>query len=409
MKTRSIGRKKLETPDAAGHFGPYGGRYVAETLMPALEELDTVFRLAIADPSFNEELAHLLRDYVGRPSPLYLASRLTASCGGAQIYLKREDLNHTGAHKVNNTIGQALLARRMGKKRLMAETGAGMHGVATATAAALMGMECIVYMGEEDIRRQAPNVKRMNALGAIVHPVTSGTSTLKDAMSEALRAWTATVETTFYVIGSVAGPHPYPEMVRHFQEIIGREARQQMLEKTGKLPDMVIACVGGGSNAAGIFSAFIPDETVRLVGVEAAGLGIRTGRHSASICAGRPGILHGNKTYVLQDINGQILNAHSVAAGLDYPGVGPQHALWADSGRVDYCSVTDTEALEAFHSLTRLEGIIPALEPSHALAESMKRAKRMKSRQSIIVNLSGRGDKDLDSVLEYSAKGGHRD
>ncbi|MEI6809623.1 MAG: tryptophan synthase subunit beta [bacterium] len=395
--------QKISATDSIGpgHFGPYGGRYVAETLMPAIEDLDIVFRKAIADPKFNSELAELLRDYVGRPSPLYLAKRMTGVCGGAAIYLKREDLNHTGAHKVNNTIGQALLARRMGKKRLMAETGAGMHGVATATAAALLGMECVVYMGAEDIRRQAPNVKRMHALGATVHPVTSGTATLKDAMSEALRAWTATVETTFYVIGSVAGPHPYPEMVRHFQQIIGEEAREQILEKTGKLPNMVVACVGGGSNAAGIFSGFVKDKTVKLIGVEAAGLGLKTGKHSASICAGRPGILHGNRSYVLQDSNGQIVNAHSVAAGLDYPGVGPQHALWADTGRVEYCCVTDKEALAAFHALTRLEGIIPALESCHALAEAMKRARRMKRTQSIIVNLSGRGDKDLDSVLEY--------
>ena len=409
MKTKQNRKRTAKVPDNSGHFGPYGGRYVAETLMPAIEELDSVFRKAIADPAFNSELNDLLRDYVGRPSPLYLAGRMTEACGGAAIYLKREDLNHTGAHKVNNTIGQALLARRMGKKRLMAETGAGMHGVATATAAALLGMECVVYMGAEDIRRQAPNVKRMNALGATVRPVTSGTATLKDAMSEALRAWTATVETTFYVIGSVAGPHPYPEMVRHFQQVIGREARAQMYEKTGRLPGMVIACVGGGSNAAGIFSAFVHDRTVKLVGVEAAGLGIDTGKHSASICAGRPGILHGSRTYVLQDSNGQIVNAHSVAAGLDYPGVGPQHALWADTGRVEYCCVTDKEALTAFHSLTRLEGIIPALESCHALAEAAKRAKRMKRSQSIIVNLSGRGDKDLDSVLEYEAKRGRHE
>ncbi|MEI6971871.1 MAG: tryptophan synthase subunit beta [bacterium] len=406
MKTRHERTKQSRLPDVAGHFGPYGGRYVAETLMPAIEELDTIFKEAISDPKFNAELDELLRDYVGRPSPLYFASRLTLAMGGAAIYLKREDLNHTGAHKVNNTIGQALLARRMGKKRLMAETGAGMHGVATATAAALLGMECVVYMGAEDIRRQAPNVKRMHALGATVHPVTSGTATLKDAMSEALRAWTSAVDTTFYVIGSVAGPHPYPEMVRHFQQVIGREARTQFREKTGRLPDMVIACVGGGSNAAGIFTAFVNDRRVRLVGVEAAGLGLKTGKHSASICAGRPGILHGNKTYVLQDADGQIVNAHSVAAGLDYPGVGPQHSLWADTGRVEYCAVTDKEAIRAFHTLTRLEGIIPALEPSHAIAEAAKRAKLMKRTQSIVVNLSGRGDKDLDSVLEYEADGG---
>jgi len=395
----------------AGHFGIYGGRYVAETLMPALIELDTAFNDAIDDPVFERELSELLRDYVGRPSPLYLATRLTTACRGASIYLKREDLNHTGAHKINNTIGQVLLARRMGKKRLMAETGAGMHGVATATAAALLGMECVVYMGAEDIKRQAPNVKRMHALGATVHPVTSGSATLKDAMSEAMRAWTAAVETTFYVIGSTAGPHPYPAIVRHFQEVIGKEARAQFLERTGKLPSMVMACVGGGSNAAGLFSGFIADRSVKIIGVEAAGFGLRTGMHSASICAGRKGILHGNKTYVLQDANGQVLNAHSVAAGLDYPGVGPQHAFWADTGRVEYCSVTDKEALGAFHTTCRLEGIIPALEPSHAIAEAMKRARKMRPKDTIIVNLSGRGDKDLDSVLsnDDGKKADHHD
>lgn len=387
-------------PDSSGHFGIYGGRYVAETLMPILMEVDEAYRAALQDGAFQTEFKTLLTDYVGRPSPLYFASRLTESAGGARIYLKREDLNHTGAHKVNNTIGQALVAKRMGKTRLMAETGAGQHGVATATAAALLGMECIVYMGEEDIKRQAPNVKRMALLGAEVVPVTSGTRTLKDAMSEALRAWVAEVEDTFYVIGSVAGPHPYPVMVRDFQRVIGDETRTQIMEKENRLPDIIIACVGGGSNAAGIFYPFIEDEEVKLVGVEAAGFGLDTGKHAASITAGKPGILHGSKTYLLQDEYGQVQNAHSVSAGLDYPGVGPQHSMWADSGRVEYCSITDDEALAAFHELTRLEGIIPALESSHALAEAGKRAAGLGEDALIVVNLSGRGDKDVDSVME---------
>jgi len=391
-------------PDARGHFGPYGGRYVAETLMPALIELEQAYRRALKDPAFNKLFQTILRDYVGRPSPLYLAERLTKAYGGARLYLKREDLNHTGAHKINNTIGQALLARRMGKTRLMAETGAGQHGVATATAAALFGMECEVFMGEEDIRRQAPNVQRMQFLGAKIHPVHSGTATLKDAMSEAMRAWVARVDDTFYVIGSVAGPHPYPSMVRTFQSVIGTETRAQILEKTGRLPDMVIACVGGGSNAAGIFSAFLDDTKVRLVGVEAAGFGIRTGKHAASIGAGRIGILHGSKSYLLQDDDGQVQNAHSVSAGLDYPGVGPQHAHWADTARVEYCSITDTEALQAFDDLTRLEGILPALESSHALAEAKKRARKLGARATIVINLSGRGDKDLDNIVSYKKK-----
>ena len=386
-----------------GHFGVYGGRYVGETLMPALIALEKAYEEARQDPAFLAEFEMLLRDYVGRPSPLYAAERLTAAGGGARIYLKREDLNHTGAHKINNTIGQALLARRMGKRRLMAETGAGQHGVATATAAALFGMECVVYMGEEDIHRQAPNVKRMQLLGAEVVTVTSGTRTLKDAMSEALRAWVAEVENTFYVIGSVAGPHPYPVMVRDFQSVIGRETREQCLAGNGRLPDMVVACVGGGSNAAGIFVAFLEDRDVRLVGVEAAGFGINTGRHAASILAGRTGILHGSKTYVLQDDEGQILNAHSISAGLDYPGVGPQHALWADSGRVEYCAITDEEALKAFHDLTRLEGILPALESAHAVAEAVKRAAALDKDAIVVVNLSGRGDKDMESVLKVSS------
>ena len=389
-----------------GWFGPYGGQYVAETLMPALRVLEQAFLAAEAEPSFVRDFETLLRDYVGRPSPLYFARRLSEAYGNARIYLKREDLNHTGAHKINNTIGQALLARRMGKKRLMAETGAGQHGVATATAAALFGMECEVFMGEEDIRRQAPNVKRMEFLGAVVRPVSSGTATLKDAMSEALRAWVASVDATFYVIGSVAGPHPYPTMVRRFQSVIGTEARRQALEQTGRLPDVALACVGGGSNAAGLFSGFLDDAGVKLIGVEAAGLGLASGKHAMSIGAGSPGILHGAKSYILQDENGQVLNAHSISAGLDYPGVGPEHACWADSGRVEYVGITDAEALEAFDDLTRLEGIVPALESSHALAEIKKRSKAMPREAVAVVCLSGRGDKDLDSIA--AIRGGGR-
>ena len=389
-----------ERPDKRGHFGIYGGRYAAETLMPALLALEEAYFDARSDAAFNDEFRDLLRLYAGRPSPLYLARRLTEAHGGAKIYLKREDLNHTGAHKINNTVGQALLAKRTGKKRLMAETGAGQHGVATATVAALFGMECTVYMGEEDIRRQAPNVKRMKLLGADVVPVSSGTRTLKDAMSEAMRAWAAEVETVFYVIGSVAGPHPYPVMVRDFQSVIGEETRRDIMEYEGRLPDMIVACVGGGSNAAGIFYPFIEDRDVALIGVEAAGFGLETGRHAASIAGGMVGILHGSKGYVLQDDDGQIRNAHSISAGLDYPGVGPEHAEWADSGRVEYCSITDDEALAAFHELTRLEGIIPALESSHAVAEAGKRAAAVGADGVIVVNLSGRGDKDVDSVIE---------
>jgi tryptophan synthase beta chain len=394
-------------PDEKGHFGIFGGRYVAETLMPALIAVERAYREASVDPEFQAEFARLLRDYVGRPSPLYFAERLTGRFGGARVYLKREDLNHTGAHKVNNTLGQALLARRMGKKRLMAETGAGQHGVATATMAALFGMECVVYMGEEDVRRQAPNVKRMELLGTRIAVVTSGTKTLKDAMSEAMRAWAAEVDTTFYVIGSVAGPHPYPTMVRDFQRVIGDEARRQIIEKEGRLPDVIIACVGGGSNAAGIFFPFIDDATVKLVGVEAAGYGIATGKHAASIGAGSVGILHGSRTYVLQDADGQIQNAHSISAGLDYPGVGPQHAQWADAKRVEYCSVTDAEALEAFHTLTKLEGIPPALESAHAIAEAGKRARLLGRNGIMIVNLSGRGDKDMETILAVMKNGVH--
>ncbi len=390
-------------PDDNGHFGIYGGRYIAETLMPILIEVDKAYKEACEDSSFNAEFQHYLKDYVGRPSSLYLADRLTEAWGGAKVYLKREDLNHTGAHKINNTIGQVLLARRMGKKKLMAETGAGQHGVATATVAALFGMECDVYMGEEDIVRQAPNVKRMELLGTKVVPVSSGTKTLKDAMSEALRAWVAEAETTFYVIGSVAGPHPYPVMVRDFQAVIGIETREQIMDVEGVLPQMIIACVGGGSNAAGIFYPFIEDKKVLLVGVEAAGYGIETGQHAASIVAGDVGILHGSKTYVLQNDDGQIQNAHSISAGLDYPGVGPQHAQWADEGRVEYCAVTDDEALASFHELTRLEGIIPALESSHAIAEAKKRAAGMDSDSVIVVNLSGRGDKDVDAILDFES------
>jgi tryptophan synthase beta chain len=386
--------------DQEGHFGQYGGQYVAETLMPALIELDKAYNEAKADAGFMAEFRRLLSDYVGRPSPLYFAERLTKAWCGAKIYLKREDLNHTGAHKVNNTLGQALLARRMGKRRLMAETGAGQHGVATATVAALFDMECVVYMGEEDIVRQEPNVKRMKLLNARVVPVSSGTKTLKDAMSEAMRAWAAEVRTMFYVIGTVAGPHPYPVMVRDFQSVIGDETKKQIMEKEGRLPDTIIACVGGGSNAAGIFYPFIGEPAVNLVGVEAAGFGIATGKHAASIGAGFAGILHGCKTYVLQDADGQVLNAHSISAGLDYPGVGPQHAQWADDGKVEYCSITDKEAVDAFYELTRMEGIIPALESSHAVAEAKKRAAGMGEEGIIVVNLSGRGDKDVDSVLK---------
>lgn len=372
--------------------------------MPALLELEAAYFQARRDPQFRTELRRYLADYAGRPTPLYLAERLTREAQCTKIYLKREDLSHTGAHKINNTIGQALLARRMGKQRLMAETGAGQHGVATATVAALFGMECDIYMGEEDMRRQEPNVKRMELLGARVIGVSSGTRTLKDAMSEALRAWVTNVRTTFYVIGSVAGPHPYPLMVRDFQSVIGRETRAQILKREGRLPDMVLACVGGGSNAAGIFHAFLKDEHVKLVGVEAAGSGLETGQHAASIVAGKVGILHGSKSYVLQDNDGQILNAHSISAGLDYPGVGPEHAFWADTGRVEYCAVTDEEALAAFHQLTRLEGIIPALESAHAVAEALKRARIAGSDSILVVNLSGRGDKDLDTVLRLGAR-----
>ncbi len=396
--------RDLQNDNTIGHFGIYGGRYVAETLMPALLDVERAYLEARDDPAFVAEFDSLLRDYVGRPSPLYFAARLTEAAGGAQIWLKREDLNHTGAHKVNNTLGQALLARRMGKTRLMAETGAGQHGVATATVAALLGMQCAVYMGEEDIKRQAPNVRRMQLLGAKVVPVSAGTRTLKDAMSEALRAWVTEVRDTFYVIGTVAGPHPYPMMVRAFQSVIGRETRRQSLEQIGRLPEIVMACVGGGSNAAGIFSGFLDDAEVKLVGVEAGGSGVETGEHAASIVAGSPGILHGSRTYIMQDDDGQILNTHSISAGLDYPGVGPELALWADSGRVEYCAVNDDEALRAFYKLTQLEGILPALESAHAVAEACRRSAGMHKNEVIVVNLSGRGDKDVESVLEMESQ-----
>jgi tryptophan synthase beta chain len=385
-------------PDANGHFGPYGGRYVAETLMPALLELEEAFKKFLPDPKFKTALNHLLKDYTGRPTPIFFAERLTQSLGGASIYLKREDLTHTGAHKINNTLGQTLLAKRMGKKKVIAETGAGQHGVATATTAALFGMECKIFMGVEDIYRQAPNVKRMELLGAEVIPVSSGTGTLKDAMNEAMRYWVSAVRDTFYVIGSVAGPHPYPVMVREFQKIIGEEAREQIQELTGRLPDLLVACVGGGSNAMGLFFPFIEDKAVQMLGVEAAGTGIESGKHAATLCTGSVGVLHGSKSYVLQDKNGQIQEAHSISAGLDYPGVGPEHSLLKDIHRVQYVAITDQQALDAFSALCRLEGIIPALESSHALASAMFEAKNRSQDDIILVNLSGRGDKDLGIV-----------
>ncbi|MCG5511156.1 tryptophan synthase subunit beta [Ectothiorhodospira lacustris] len=385
-------------PDARGHFGPYGGRFVSETLMEPLLELQEAYQRYLQDPQFLDELDRDLVHYVGRPSPLYLAERLTRELGGARVYLKREDLNHTGAHKVNNTIGQALLAKRMGKTRIIAETGAGQHGVATATVAARLGLECVVYMGAEDIQRQAPNVYRMRLLGARVVPVTSGSRTLKDALNEAMRDWVTHVDNTFYIIGTVAGPHPYPAMVRDFQAIIGREAREQYQAAEGRLPDALVACVGGGSNAIGLFHPFLADEGVAMYGVEAAGDGIDTGRHSAPLCAGKPGVLHGNRTYLMEDEDGQIIETHSVSAGLDYPGVGPEHAWLKDVGRVQYVPITDREAMEAFHRLTRTEGIIPALESSHAIAYGLKLAPTLDPAQGIIINLSGRGDKDINTV-----------
>jgi len=384
-------------PDAAGHFGPFGGRYIAETLMPAILELEEAYRRIAPAPEFQQELARLLRDFAGRPTPLFLAERLTAQAGGANIYLKREDLAHTGAHKINNTVGQALLARWMGKRKLIAETGAGQHGVATATTAALFGMECRIFMGVEDIGRQAPNVQRMRLLGAEVVPVSSGTGTLKDAMNEAMRYWVEAVGDTFYIIGSVAGPHPYPMMVRDFQQVIGIETKQQIQAAAGRLPDALIACVGGGSNAMGLFHPFMEDA-VELIGVEAAGKGIDSGKHAAALGAGSVGVLHGSKSYVLQDADGQIREAHSISAGLDYPGVGPEHAYLKETARARYVSITDDEALHAFQTLCRLEGIIPALESSHALAWAMQEAGRRPKRDLLVVNLSGRGDKDLGIV-----------
>ncbi len=385
-------------PDAGGHFGRYGGRFVAETLMEPLHQLELAYIKYMQDPEFLAELDYELQHYVGRPSPLYLAQRLSDQLGGARIYLKREDLNHTGAHKVNNTIGQALLARRMGKTRIIAETGAGQHGVASATVAARLGLECVVYMGAEDIQRQAANVYRMKLLGATVVPVHAGSKTLKDALNEAMRDWVANVDDTFYIIGTVAGPHPYPAMVRDFQAIIGREAREQCLLQAGRLPDALVACVGGGSNAIGLFYPFINDDSVEIYGVEAGGDGIASGRHAAPLNAGTPGVLHGNRTYLMEDANGQIIETHSISAGLDYPGVGPEHAWLKDSGRAQYVSVNDQEALDAFHQLTRVEGIIPALESSHALAYTAKLARELGEDKILVVNLSGRGDKDMHTV-----------
>lgn len=389
---------KNELPDERGHFGPYGGVFVADTLIHALQELNEAYSKYRTDPDFIAELHTELKEYVGRPNPLYHAERLSKRMGGAQIYLKREDLNHTGAHKVNNTIGQALLAKRMGKTRIIAETGAGQHGVASATVAAKFGFSCVVYMGAEDIKRQASNVYRMKLLGAEVVPVTSGSKTLKDALNEAMRDWVSNVDDTFYIIGTVAGPHPYPQMVRDFQAIIGEEARKQCLEKTSRLPDALVACVGGGSNAIGLFYPFLNDESVAIYGIEAGGKGLESGMHSASLIAGKPGVLHGNRTYLLCDEHGQVTDTHSVSAGLDYPGVGPEHAYLKDSGRVIYEAITDDEALDAFRTLTRVEGIMPALESSHAVAYAMKLAKTMSPEQIIVVNLSGRGDKDIHTV-----------
>jgi len=391
-----------QQPDARGHFGPYGGSFVAETLSHALDELRAAYADAQRDPAFKAEFDSELAHYVGRPSPIYHAARLSRELGGAQIHLKREDLNHTGAHKVNNTIGQALLARRMGKRRVIAETGAGQHGVATATICARYEMECVVYMGSEDVKRQAPNVYRMNLLGARVVPVESGSKTLKDALNEALRDWVTNVEDTFYIIGTVAGPHPYPTMVRDFQRVIGDECLTQMPEMIGRQPDAVIACVGGGSNAMGIFYPYITHAATRLIGVEAAGEGLSTARHAASLLRGSPGVLHGNRTYLLQDENGQVTETHSISAGLDYPGVGPEHAYLKDIGRAEYVGIADDEALAAFHRLCRTEGIIPALESSHAVAHAIKLAPTMRPDQHLLVNLSGRGDKDIGTVASLS-------
>ncbi|MCS4504420.1 Tryptophan synthase beta chain [wastewater metagenome] len=385
-------------PDSTGHFGRFGGRFVPELLMAPLEELTEAYLRYREDPSFQEELHRDLRDYVGRPSPLYLAERWSDRIGGARIWFKREDLNHTGAHKINNTMGQALLAARMGKRRIVAETGAGQHGVASATVAARLGLECVVYMGAEDVRRQSVNVYRMRLLGARVVPVESGSRTLKDALNEAFRDWAANVDDTFYIIGTVAGPHPYPLMVRDFQSVIGRETREQMLERVGRLPDALVACVGGGSNAIGLFHPFLGDSDVRIVGVEAGGEGVDTGRHAAPLSAGRPGVLHGNRTYLMETEDGQILGTHSVSAGLDYPGVGPEHSWLRDTGRAEYVSATDGQAIDAFHEVTRTEGIMPALETAHALAYARELAAGMERDRHIVVNLSGRGDKDINTV-----------
>jgi len=385
-------------PDERGRYGEFGGRYVPETLMAAIGELEAAYARLSVDETFQQELAHLLRTYVGRETPLYFAEALTRRLGGARIFLKREDLAHTGAHKINNALGQGLLARSMGKRRIIAETGAGQHGVATATVCAMLGMECVVYMGEEDIHRQAPNVARMHLLGAEVRPVTTGSRTLKDAINEAMRDWVTNVATTYYLIGSVVGPHPYPMMVRDFQCVIGKEAREQILASEGRLPDFVVACVGGGSNAMGLFHPFYEDEGVRLVGVEAAGSGIATGKHAASLSAGRPGVLHGSRSYLLQDENGQVTETHSISAGLDYPGVGPEHSFYKDSGRAEYVAIDDKQALEAFQLLCRTEGIIPALEPSHAIAYVANLAPTLPREQIVLIGLSGRGDKDMGTV-----------
>jgi tryptophan synthase beta chain len=390
-------------PDANGLFGSFGGRYVAETLMPLVLDLNREYEAAKADPEFARQMAYFQSDYVGRPNPLYFAERLTQFCGGAKIYFKREELNHTGAHKINNCIGQVLLAKRMGKKRLIAETGAGMHGVATATVAARFGLPCVIYMGATDIERQQANVFRMKLLGAEIVPVTSGTGTLKDAMNEALRDWVTNVDDTFYLIGTVAGPHPYPAMVRDFQSVIGREAKEQMQEKEGRLPDSVVACVGGGSNAMGLFHPFLDDASVQIIGVEAGGHGVDTDKHAASLNGGVPGVLHGNRTYLLQDEDGQIADAHSISAGLDYPGIGPEHAYLHEVKRAEYVSITDEEALNAFHQCCLLEGIIPALETSHALAEAMKRAPGLPADHLMVICLSGRGDKDMQTVMNHMA------
>ncbi len=388
-------------PDDTGHFGIYGGRFVAETLMPQILELESAYKAAQADPAFQIELDDYLAHYVGRPSPLYFASRLTEHFGGAKIYFKRDELNHTGAHKINNCMGQILLARRMGKTRVIAETGAGQHGVATATVCALFGLPCTVYMGEVDIERQMPNVFRMKLLGAEVEPVSSGSRTLKDAMNEALRDWVTNVEDTFYIIGTVAGPHPYPQLVRDFQSVIGREAREQMMAAEGRLPDSLCACIGGGSNAMGLFHDFLDEESVRIVAVEAAGLGLNSGKHAASLTGGSPGVLHGNRTYLLQDDEGQIIETHSISAGLDYPGIGPEHAWLRDQGRVEFATATDHEALDAFQLCSRLEGIIPALEPSHALAHVAKIAPDLPADHILLMNMCGRGDKDIFTVAEH--------